>query len=657
MTEPNLMLVLMIKNESKIIERCIGSILQHVDAVCIEDTISTDNTLDVIRTYFSEKAPKKVPYKIFEHPWKNFGHNRSISFESAKQFCDELKWNPDNSWALVMDADMCLVILDKWNRNLLDSKNNGYKIMQKNGGLEYFNTRFLRFSSTWKCVGATHEYWSVDPVADIHHSIVYIHDVDDGGAKADKFERDVRLLKQSIEGEPNNPRTWFYLGQSYHCLGKYQESIECYKKRIEIGGWAEETWYSMYMIMKSYLSLKQVSEAEFWCDTSYRFNPQRSENIYLLTKYFRETSKHYKAYQYYLMGCKIEQPPPALFIETDVYKFLFHYERTILDYYVNSESSGNLSRVVNYLNINGCHHYDNVISNMKFYVSKLKNHYTKTLNLPTMGDYIASSPSLVVRTSGIKLINLRYVNYSVGSDGSYIFRDPENHCRTKNMFAYLDNSYNIVSDLFEMENPDLPVVSTRVHGCEDIRVFENNNILHYTATTLEYSSNPSVLCGIYNVQTKKLESSKVLKSPINASCEKNWIYLPNSNLECIYSWFPLRIMRLENSEIIKEYTTPGFFKNMRGSSNFIINGNEIWATTHIVEYDKPRRYYHQIIVLDAVSYRPLRYSLPFIFMDEGIEYCLTMFKEKDDMGFIFSRKDSNPTIMICPLTSFSFQDI
>ena len=44
-----IILNLMIKNESKIIERCIKRALEHVDAVSILDTGSTDNTISIIK--------------------------------------------------------------------------------------------------------------------------------------------------------------------------------------------------------------------------------------------------------------------------------------------------------------------------------------------------------------------------------------------------------------------------------------------------------------------------------------------------------------------------------------------------------------------------------------------------------------------------------
>ena len=82
-----IILLLMIKNESKIIERCIGRALEHVDAVCILDTGSTDNTVEVCNKYLSECGK---PFKVSVDPFKNFGYTRTVSFLKAQELCKEL---------------------------------------------------------------------------------------------------------------------------------------------------------------------------------------------------------------------------------------------------------------------------------------------------------------------------------------------------------------------------------------------------------------------------------------------------------------------------------------------------------------------------------------------------------------------------------------
>lgn len=255
MEEPiRIIILFMIKNESKIIRRSIDSTVGFADAICIEDTGSTDDTVPIVQDHF--KTLPTIPTKLIQHPWKNFGTSRSHSFESAAAFCQELKWSPSRTYVLAIDADMSLIVNPNFKKDILTQP--GYQITQINGSMEYTNIRFMRLDIPWTCMGATHEYWSSPPntrIDIIDKSLIYIDDKNDGGCKSDKFQRDRDLLEEELKEQPENPRTVFYLAQTYKCLGEFKKSIEIYKKRITIGGWFEEIWYSYYMIAQNYMRL------------------------------------------------------------------------------------------------------------------------------------------------------------------------------------------------------------------------------------------------------------------------------------------------------------------------------------------------------------------------------------------------------------------
>ena len=330
---PRLMLVLMIKNEEKIIKRCIQSALPICDAVCITDTGSTDDTITIVKEYFKEL---NVPCKLYSSPWVNFGISRSSSYDNAVKFREELKWPGNTSYALLIDADMKLKYTSAFSASLLER--DGYTITQENPIMKYQNIRFARLNGSWKCVGVTHEYWasSTGDIQSFPQDLIYIDDVGDGGCKNDKLERDTRLLLKGLEDEPDNVRYYFYLAQTYRDSGKFDQSIEMYKKRIEKGGWDEEVYYSYHSIAYCYILQDKIDEAELWGQKAYAFRPSRAESMYLLTKVFREKGQYIKALHYHNIGSKIPTGKDVLFVEKMDGKFEFEYN--IIHYYVFPEN-------------------------------------------------------------------------------------------------------------------------------------------------------------------------------------------------------------------------------------------------------------------------------------------------------------------------------
>ena len=235
-------LILMIRNEEKILKRCLEAVENVVDAFCICDTGSTDTSCEIATEFL-----KTHDGCLTTEPWKDFGYNRTVSFKNAQTYLKKTGWDLTTTYGLLLDADMVFV---PGTLKSAELGYEGYTVVQKAGNLEYPNTRLVRVDYDWSCRGVTHEYWD-GPTKGLSVSICHIDDRNDGGCKSDKFERDVRLLEQGLVDEPENGRYMFYLAQTYNGVGKLKECIAMYKKRIAIGGWEEELWYSHYMIGKS----------------------------------------------------------------------------------------------------------------------------------------------------------------------------------------------------------------------------------------------------------------------------------------------------------------------------------------------------------------------------------------------------------------------
>ena len=226
--------LLMIKNESRIIQRCIQHLMSVADAFYFYDTGSTDNTIEVVKEACAELG---LTYGVGGSPFINFGVSRTGSFRGCVDYVSGLGWDMGKTYALAVDADMNLVKGATWEQAKEGLSKNGYSLIQKNSSIEYYNMRLMRLDGPWTCVGATHEYWSGEGTEKLGKEALYIDDRGDGGCKADKFTRDERLLREELEADPQNGRAHFYLAQTLMCLGRKKDAIDLYKKRIAIGGW------------------------------------------------------------------------------------------------------------------------------------------------------------------------------------------------------------------------------------------------------------------------------------------------------------------------------------------------------------------------------------------------------------------------------------
>ena len=352
-----LCLNMIVKNESKIIERLLETVLPIIDSFCICDTGSTDNTVEVIEK-FMKKAGKVG--EVYSEPFKNFGYNRDHALKRAE------KWG---KYALLLDADMKLIVEPGFKKETLTA--DGYSIIQKNPSMQYYNTRIVKTGIGVRCVCPTHEYYDFPKNTHTEKlNTLWINDIGDGGCKTNKFERDIRLLLEGIRGEPLNGRYYFYLANSYRDLGKSKEAIINYKKRVEIGGWIEEIFMSCKEIGNQYMKLGDEPNAVFWWLEAYNRHPTRAESLYQLTKYYREKGKQQIGQAICNLARSIPFPKDdVLFIETPVYEFLLFYEHTILTYYTNKDIDH-----IKYLDLIGRKHdFNNVVKNYQYYVKNLKN--------------------------------------------------------------------------------------------------------------------------------------------------------------------------------------------------------------------------------------------------------------------------------------------
>ena len=632
---PKFVLILMVRNEERILKRCMESVEGFVEAYCICDTGSTDKTCEIATEFL------KTHDGCLTHvQWQDFGYNRTASFANAQTYLKTTGWDLKDTYGLLLDADM---MFDPGSLKTHPLEHIGYTIVQCAGTLEYPNTRLIRMDHLWECRGVTHEYWDA-PCEHIPKVICHINDFNDGGCKSDKFQRDAILLEKGLIDEPTNVRYMFYLAQTYHSTGRWKDSIAMYKRRINAGGWFEEIWYSHYMIAKCHRELGNIPKFEEWMLRAYEYRKERAESLYELARYFRQDGQHYKAYQYVVMGQKIPMSTDSLFIETDVYRGLFDYEQSVLDYYVKSNRYEGLRSSVHYMLKLGLHH-PSVLYNLQYYTKPIISE-RKRLTFPSVFGPSFSPSALSVLE--YPFVNVRYVNYKV-VDGNFI--TPEGLSLCENACFNIETG-QLVAKMDEA-TVNLPVLDHTIRGLEDVRgYFDKNGTSCFTATVHNYDKDIRILQGKYT--TGQYKDCRVLPSPHGRHCEKNWLPINGTDM-FIYDWHPLTLVD-SSGTIVKEIQTAPMFSNFRGSAPPIKMDGKWWTLVHMVDYGPPRKYYHCLVELNT-DFVPTRVSMPFTFVSPAIEYCLSFRHVNDTLHFFAGINETALSRFIVQLTEFTWNTL
>ena len=641
---------MIVKNESAIIQRLIDSVLPIIDSYCICDTGSTDKTPELIVNYFKLKG---ITGKIVNEPFRDFGYNRT----KALEYCRDL---PKADYLLLLDADMVLKLHTEFDVKLFKqriSEGDAYYILQGSQSFYYKNIRLIRNRSNISYLGVTHEYINLPD--DTRYGLlnkedIFIWDIGDGGAKSDKFERDIRLLTKGLETEPNNDRYIFYLANSLRDVGRIKEAIENYKKRIALGGWIEEIWYSNYSLGKIYKNRNEIDKAIYYLLEAYSCIPDRIENLYEIVNYYRINGKINLAYMFYKIASERRKEIKNwdfLFLEKDIYDFKLDYEFSILGYYINPDNIDMVSLSMKLLEYHtvSTNIYNNILSNYKFYVPRIEGEHEEKYNilskigneLPYLKGYIGSTPSICMHNEEL-IVNRRFVNYKIDGKGNYINKETINTINIISSYSIYDN--NLIKKNMQMLEYN-EICDGRYKGLEDVRLFSYNNDILYNANRgvdeKMFVEHGKIILESNRIYTK---DDTLLHKENQSNIEKNWVLFKdiNNKLKCIYKWFPLTIGTIINNELkyIEIIQMPNTFKYIRGSTNGISVGDEIWFICHLVSYENHRHYYHIIIALDKVTMKMRRHTPFFTFSKNKIEYSLGFVKNKKEFIIGYSKMDN-----------------
>ena len=217
-TKKTIALCMIVKNESKVLERALNSVKEFVDYFVICDTGSTDGTPEIATKYFKKH---KLKGEVHSRPWVNFSHNRNEAFGYAEGKAD---------YFMTLDADEVVAPLingvpdlEKKIVSLPDMDADRIEVVTHYGATAYSRGFLFKQGLEFKWRWPVHEVCgslkqkSVATLGDI-----CVYPTAEGARATDgkRFLRDAYILEQWLLDNPKDARAWFYLAQSYHDGGQ-----------------------------------------------------------------------------------------------------------------------------------------------------------------------------------------------------------------------------------------------------------------------------------------------------------------------------------------------------------------------------------------------------------------------------------------------------
>jgi glycosyltransferase involved in cell wall biosynthesis len=319
---PTICLNMIVKNEAKVIARCLESVKPILDAWVIVDTGSTDGTQTIIRSVM-----KDIRGELHERPWKDFGHNRTEAIQLARGKGDYL---------FVIDADDVLAIPPRFAMPKLTK--DSYQLRVEDAGTSYLRIHLFRSDLDYYYLGVLHEVLMSAEKRSMGRVDGLVYQRTGGGARSispNKYRRDAEVLEAALAAEPKNARYAFYLAQSWRDAGELEKAILVYEQRAQMGGWEEEVYFSMHEVAK--LSAKLGKDDGLVIDAylrAYERRPSRAEPLCNLAAFLRDLGRKTAAYPFARAASEIPRPDDLLFVDNSTYAWRSLDEYAVAAYWV-----------------------------------------------------------------------------------------------------------------------------------------------------------------------------------------------------------------------------------------------------------------------------------------------------------------------------------
>ncbi len=346
-------LCMIVRNEAKVIERCLRTVRPHVTHWAIVDTGSTDGTQDIVREMMAD-----MPGELIEREWVDFSTNRNQSLDLGREVLAR-DGGDATGYLFVIDADEeltgpdgvtfghvgCEDVANPGDPQPLTADAYSIRLRMTDHDGVWVRRVLVRAALPWHYVYELHEVLTLPkgmpllPPPCLPLEVLSHNDSHRNDQGRDKYLRDAEVLRGMVEREPNNPRHWYYLGQALAGALCIDEAIDAFDKRVSLGGWPEERYYAAWMraaLFDYKASGGETGEKDgkranrtdadrraALCNylEAYQMRPRRAEPLWACAVICNDSGDYALAELFARRAAQMQMPQDALMVHEPVYQW------------------------------------------------------------------------------------------------------------------------------------------------------------------------------------------------------------------------------------------------------------------------------------------------------------------------------------------------
>jgi predicted O-methyltransferase YrrM len=299
-------LCIMVKNGGPQFEDMLNKNMNIIDRWTILDTGSTDDTIKIINdTLIGNKEGE-----LYQEPFINFRDSRNRCIDLAGKDCKFIIMLDDT---YVIDGEL----RDFLNIVRGDQISTSFTLIIVSDDTQYGSNRIIKSDSGLRYVHKIHEVITdknnlnivipIEKAKILDGRFQYMEE-----RTMKRKELDLKLLYEEVEEDPTNPRTYYYLAQTYNLLGQYDKSYYYFLKRAEFknAGFIQERIDAIFEAARTanFKLNKPWEEFMSLYEQAYKTDESRPDAIYFMGINHYLKNEHKKAYEFFKKGFEIGYP-------------------------------------------------------------------------------------------------------------------------------------------------------------------------------------------------------------------------------------------------------------------------------------------------------------------------------------------------------------